>query len=158
MVFLKKYPRVKDNKMKKNDKINTLSDNDLQSIAKLVFIDNLSDEEIASISKMSKPTLYKLKRTECFQNHLKDYGALAVREADSRIQAHANKAVDTLISLLNNENSNIKLKASTEILRLAGLGQPLPNFTHDNNKSSDKSLLLQYLSVIATNKSKAIAE
>ena len=67
-------------KFKANDVVHTLQDNVVQEMAEVVFLDQLSDSDIAARFKMSKPTLYKLKRTSRFQKALKDYGEIAVRE------------------------------------------------------------------------------
>ena len=135
-------------KFKANDIVHTLQDNVVQEMAEVVFLDQLSDSDIAARFKMSKPTLYKLKRTSRFQKALKDYGEIAVREANSRIQAASDKAVKTLLDLLDSDIPSIKLKAATETIRLAGLGQPLPEFTPEQDQTPDKHLLLMYLQAV----------
>ena len=140
---------------KSNDIINTLTDNKLRDIIRLVFIDQLTDEEIAKHSGMSKPTLYKLKKTERYQKAMKDYAMAAVREADVKIQTQIDKAVDRLISLLDSNVPSIQLRASIELIRLAGLGQPLPIFTPDQPHKSDQMAVLEYLKVIALKQGKA---
>ncbi len=140
--------------VKSNDIVNTLPEDKLLDIVRMVFTDQISDEEIAKQSGMSKPTLYKLKKTERFQSAIKDYGELAVREADTKIQANVDKAVTRLISLLDSEVPSVSLKASTEIIRLAGLGLSLPTFTSTQPQHSDQATVLQYLQVIALEQGK----
>jgi hypothetical protein len=132
-------------KFKSNDIVNTLPDNIVQEVVEVVFLDQQSDSDIATHFNMSKPTFYKLKRTSRFQKALKDYGEIAVREANTRIQAASGKAVGTLIGLLDSDNPAIKLKAAIETIRLSGLGQPLPEFTPEQGQMPDKHLLLMYL-------------
>ena len=143
-------------KFKSNDIINTLPDNVVKEVVEVVFLDQLSDAEIASQYQISKPTFYKLKRTSRFQRALKDYGEIAVREANTRIQAASDKAVATLVDLLDSDNPAIKLKAAIETIRLAGLGQPLPEFTSENDQMPDKQLLLMYLKTVTQNGGKEI--
>ena len=146
-----------DKKMSKsnpNIMINTLSEDTLLEIIRLVFTDQLTDQEIANYAGMSKPTLYKFKKTERFQLALKAYGEVAVREADAKIQANVDKAVNKLISLLDSDIPSVQLKASTELIRLAGLGQTLPNFTPAQPPQSDQATVLQYLQVIALEQGK----
>ena len=132
-------------KFKSNDIVNTLPDNIVQEVVEVVFLDQQSDSDIATHFNMSKPTFYKLKRTSRFQKALKDYGEIAVREANTRIQAASGKAVGTLIGLLDSDNPAIKLKAAIETIRLSGLGQPLPEFTPEQGQMPDNHLLLMYL-------------
>ena len=132
-------------KFKSNDIVNTLPDNIVQEVVEVVFLDQQSDSDIATHFNMSKPKFYKLKRTSRFQKALKDYGEIAVREANTRIQAASGKAVGTLIGLLDSDNPAIKLKAAIETIRLSGLGQPLPEFTPEQGQMPDKHLLLMYL-------------
>ena len=73
-------------------------------------------------------------------------GEVAVREAHSRIQANSDKAVETLIDLLNSDAPQFRLKAASEILRLSGIEQPLPEFTIRDRSGGDRALILQYLS------------
>lgn len=135
-------------KFKSNDIVNTLPDNIVQEVVEVVFLDQQSDSDIATHFNMSKPTFYKLKRTSRFQKALKDFGEVAVREANTRIQAASGKAVGTLIGLLDSENPVIKLKAAIETIRLSGLGQPLPEFTPEQGQMPDKHLLLMYLQAV----------
>lgn len=116
----------------------------------MVFRDQQSDVDIAAHFGMSKPTLYKLKRTSRFQRALKAFGEIAVREAETKIQAASGKAVGTLISLLDSDNPSIKLKAAIETIRLVGLGQPLPEFTPDIVEITDKQRLVAHLQEIAS--------
>ena len=141
----------KDVHFKSNDIVNTLPDNVVQEVVEVVFLDQLSDEDISSKFSMSKPTFYKLKRTRRFQKALKDYGEIAVREANTRIQAASDKAVGTLIDLLDIDNPAIRLKAAIETIRLSGLGQPLPEFTPEQGQMPDKHLLLTYLQTVTQN-------
>jgi hypothetical protein len=141
-------------KFKANDVVHTLQDNVVQEMAEVVFLDQLSDSDIAARFKMSKPTFYKLKRTSRFQKALKDYGEIAVREANTRIQAASDKAVGALIDLLECDIPSIRLRAATETIRLAGLGQPLPEFTPERDQMPDKHLLLMYLQAVAQNDGK----
>ena len=138
-------------KFKSNDIVNTLPDNVVQEMAEVVFLDQLSDADIASQYGMSKPTFYKLKRTSRFQQALKHYGEIAVREANTRIQAASDKAVRTLIDLLDSDNPTIRLKAAVETIRLSGLGQPLPEFTSERDQMPDRHLLLMYLQTVTQN-------
>ena len=135
-------------KFKSNDIVNTLPDNVVQEVVEVVFLDQQSDSDIATQFNMSKPTFYKLKLTSRFQRALKDYGEIAVREANTRIQAASNKAVGTLIALLDVDNPAIRLKAAIETIRLSGLGQPLPEFTPEQGQMPDKHLLLMYLQTV----------
>ena len=135
-------------KFKSNDVVHTLPDDIIQDMAEVVFLDQLSDSDIAARFGMSKPTLYKLKRTSRFQKALKDYGEIAVREANTKIQAASEKAVITLLNLLDDDSPAIRLKAATEAIRLAGLGQPLPEFTPRQDGMPDKHLLLMYLQAV----------
>ena len=135
-------------KFKSNDIVNTLPDNVVQEVVEVVFLDQLSDSGIATQFQMSKPTFYKLKLTSRFQKALKDYGEVAVREANTKIQAASDKAVGTLIDLLDSDNPAIRLKAAIETIRLSGLGQPLPEFTSENDQMPDKQRLLLYLQTI----------
>ena len=140
-------------KFKSNDIVNTLP---VEEVVEVVFLDQLSDADIASQFHMSKPTFYKLKGTSRFQKALKDYGEIAVREANTRIQAASDKAVATLVDLLDSDNPAIKLKAAIETIRLSGLGQPLPEFTSENDQMPDKQLLLMYLKTVTQNGGKEI--
>ena len=140
---------------KSNDIVHTIPDTTVQEIAMVVFWDQQSDKDIAAHFGMSKPTLYKLKRTSRFQTALKDFGEVAIREAHTKIQAASDKAVMTLVELMGSDTPAIKLKASIETLRLAGLGQPLPEFTPDKTEKSDKQKLAGYLQEIALNSVKA---
>ena len=74
-----------------------------------------------------------------------------VREADARIQAASDRAVETLIRLLDSDNPNAQVRAAIEIIRLAGIGQPLPELTDHLLPQNDRILLRQYLEVIAQN-------
>lgn len=141
-------------KFKSNDIVNTLPDNVVQEVVEVVFLDQLSDSDIATQFQMSKPTFYKLKLTSRFQKALKGYGEIAVRVANTRIQAASDKAVGTLIDLLDSDNLTIRLKAAIETIRLSGLGQPLPEFIPEKNQMPDKHLLLMYLQTVAQNGSK----
>jgi hypothetical protein len=133
---------------KSNDIVNTLPDRIVQEVVEVVFSDQQSDSDIATHFNMSKPTFYKLKRTSRFQRALKDYGEIAIREANTRIQAASDKAVGTLIDLLDVDNPAIRLKAAIETIRLSGLGQPLPEFTPEQGQMPDKHLLLTYLQTV----------
>jgi len=135
-------------KFKSNDIVNTLPDNVVQEVVEVVFLDQQSDSDIATQFNMSKPTFYKLKLTSRFQRALKDFGEIAVREANTRIQAASDKAVGTLIDLLDVDNPAIRLKAAIETIRLSGLGQPLPEFTPEQGQMPDKHLLLTYLQTV----------
>jgi len=143
---------------KKNDVVNTLPEEELQKMAVKVFQDQLSDEEIAKAHGMSKPTFYRVKRTERFQKVLKHFGEIAVREANTKIQAASNKAVETLIKLLGSHTPTVQLKAATEILRLSGLGQSLPVFTSADYQNHDKALILQYVQSIALSEGKELVD
>lgn len=134
---------------KANDKVHTLSDQELEKIVQMVFFDQVSDKEIAIQSGISKPTLYKLKRTDRFQKAMEEYGEVAVREADSRIQAYVRDAVSRLISLVGSHNEHIAIKASTEIIRLSGIREPLPKFTAERAVKSDQETVIKYLQLIA---------
>jgi hypothetical protein len=137
-------------KFKANDIVHTLPDNVVQELVEVVFLDQVSDADIASHYGMTKPTFYKLKRTSRFQQALKDFGEIAVREANTRIQAASDKAVGALIELLDSDIPAIRLKAAVETIRLSGLGgQPLPVFTSDQDQMPDKHLLLMYLQTVA---------
>ena len=138
-------------KFKSNDIVNTLPDNVVQEVVEVVFLDQLSDSDIAAQFSMSKPTFYKLKRTRRFQKALGDYGEIAVREANTRIQAASDKAVRTLLDLLDSDIPAIRLKAATETIRLSGLGQPLPEFTPLQEQIPDKQRLLTYLQIVTQN-------
>jgi hypothetical protein len=133
---------------KSNDIIHTLPDNVVQEVVEVVFLDQQSDSDIATHFDMSKPTFYKLKRTSRFQKALKDFGEIAVREANTRIQAASGKAAGTLIDLLDVDNPAIRLKAAIETIRLSGLGQPLPEFTPEQGQMPDKHLLVTYLQTV----------
>lgn len=134
---------------KSNDIVNSMPENVVQELAEVVFLDQLSDVDIATQYAMSKPTLYKLKLTSRFQRALKDYGEIAVREANTKIQAASDKAVMTLIQLLDSDIPAIRLKAAVETIRLSGLGgQPLPEFTPEHDHMPDKHLLLTYLQTV----------
>ena len=137
---------------KSNDIVNTMP---VEEVVEVVFLDQLSDADIALQFHMSKPTFYKLKGTSRFQRALKDYGEIAVREANTRIQAASGKAVGTLIDLLDSDIPAIRLKAAIETIRLAGLGQPLPELTPNQDQMPDKHLLLTYLQTITQNGGKA---
>jgi len=129
----------------KNNIVQTISDEQLNDLAIMAFEDHVSDEAIAKHFGMSKPTYYKLKKTPRFQNALKSYGDIAVRKASNKIQANADRAVQTLIDLMTSDAPQIRLKASIEVLRLAGIGLPLPELTNEQSNNQDKALLLQYL-------------
>jgi len=129
----------------KNNIVQTISDEQLNDLAIMAFEDHVSDEAIAKHFGMSKPTYYKLKKTSRFQNALKSYGDIAVRKASNKIQANADRAVQTLIDLMTSDAPQIRLKASIEVLRLAGIGLPLPELTNEQSNNQDKALLLQYL-------------
>jgi hypothetical protein len=143
-------------KFKRNDIVHTLPENVVQEVVEVVFFDQLPDSDIASQFNMSKPTFYKLKGTSRFQKALKDYGEISVREANTRIQAASDKAVRTLIDLLDSDIPAIRLKAAVETIRLAGLGQPLPEFTSDQDQMPDKHLLLTYLRIVTQTGGKEI--
>ena len=138
----------------KNNIVQTISDDQLNDMAVMAFEDHVSDEAIAKHFGMSKPTYYKLKKTQRFQNALKSYGDIAVRKASNKIQANADRAVQTLIDLMGSDAPQIRLKASIEVLRLAGIGLPLPELTNEQSNNKDKALLLQYLQSISPPASK----
>jgi hypothetical protein len=131
--------------LKQNNLVVTFPEVHLEKMVAMVFEDQQSDQAIAEHFKMSKPTFYKLKRTERFQKALKLYGEVAVRLASAKIQAHSEKAVSVLVKLLEEGSEGNRLKAATELLRLAGLNQSLPEFTLQVNTGDHRALVLQHL-------------
>lgn len=129
----------------KNDLVNTFPGEKLEEMVFLVFEDQQSDQAIAEYFKMSKPTFYKIKREERFQNALRLHGEIAVRVASAKIQMHAEKAAAVLVKLMNEGNEASQLKAATELLRLAGLNQPLPEFTLHVSTGDHRALVLGHL-------------
>lgn len=129
----------------KNDLVNTFPDEQVEAMVAMVFRDQLSDQAIADHFKMSKPTFYKIKRTQCFQKALKLYGEVAVRLASAKIQAHSERAVKVLVDVMSEGSDANRLRAATELLRLAGLNERLPEFTLHVRAVDHRALVLQHL-------------
>ena len=139
-------------KTQNNDLVNTFPEEKLEAMVTMVFIDQLSDQKIAAYFNMSKPTFYKLKKTERFQNALKIHGEIAIRFASAKIQAHSEKAVATLVRLMAEGNEGNQLRAATELLRLAGLNERLPDFTVNIQSEDHRGLIKQYITdLVQTN-------
>jgi predicted DNA-binding transcriptional regulator AlpA len=146
--------RVQMTNLEKNNVVATFPEKQLEEMVAMVFVDQQSDQSIAEHFNMSKPTFYKLKRTERFQKALKLHGEVAVRFASAKIQAHSEKAVATLVRLMAEGNEASQLKAATELLRLSGLNQPLPKLTMQINTEDHRTLVLQHLAKLTPTTSK----
>ncbi len=131
--------------LKTNNVVSTFPEEKVEEMAAMVFADHQSDQAIAAHFDMSKPSFYKLKKTERFQKALRLHGEIAVRLASAKIQAHSEKAVATLVRLMAEGNEASQLKAATELLRLSGLNQPLPTLTMNINTQDHRALVIQHL-------------
>ena len=114
-----------------------------QKAIKLLFEDELKDEEIAKEVHRSKSTLYNWKNDPNFKRAQQEYINLVIK-SDLK-----SKAVSRLSFLIDNgESDNVQLQAANSILKLAGM--------YDN--SDDPEIKEAQLKVIKANAVKAQAE
>lgn len=114
-----------------------------QKAIKLLFEDELTDEEIAKKVQRSESTLYNWKNNPDFKKAQQEYINLVIK---NNLKS---KAVNRLSFLMEHgESDNVKLQAANSILKLAGM--------YDN--SDDPEVKEAQLKVIKANAVKAQAE
>jgi len=96
----------------------------MQKAVELLFLDHLSDKEIAKKCGIARATLANWKKLPEFQAALRAFGTQHRNQAYARLESGSDKAVRTLLELLDSENENTRLKAAIELLRLIKADQP----------------------------------
>ncbi|MBQ6733558.1 MAG: hypothetical protein IJR00_01340 [Lachnospiraceae bacterium] len=75
--------------------------------------------QIAKELSMTKAQICKRINTDAFQSMLSDYRKRVLDGVLTDLTAHTQKAVITLVNLLDDDNSYIRLKAAAEIIRMS---------------------------------------
>jgi hypothetical protein len=96
----------------------------MQKAVELLFLDHLSDAEIAKECGIARATLANWKNLPGFQAALRAFGVQHRNQAYALLESGSHKAVRTLLALLDSENENTRLKAAIELLRLIKTDQP----------------------------------
>lgn len=117
----------------------------MHNAIELLFLDQLPDKEIAQACGISRATLANWKNRPEFQAALRDFGLRYRRLAYARLESGSEKAVQTLLKLLDSANESIRLKAAVELLRLLKADQPPPSPRVGDTKVE----IQQFLALIA---------
>ena len=124
----------------------TLPTAKMEKAVKLLFFDHLSDKEIAETCGVARSTLATWKKLPEFQQALRDFGAQQRAEAYALLESGADKAVRTLLELLDADQETTRLRAATELLKLLKADQP-PHLPQ--NDGEIKVEINQFLSLIS---------
>ena len=84
------------------------------------FIGSISEAEACRQAKIAKQTYYDWLKDPSFRAQLTKLREEAVRNAVENLKAHACKAVDTLIGLLDADNLPLRRSAANDILHHIG--------------------------------------
>lgn len=110
---------------------------------KLLFEDELTDEEIAKKVHRSASTLYNWKKSLDFRKAQNEYALIAIKGD------YKNQAVKRLVYLMKyGESGNVQLQAANSILKLAGM----------YNQTDDPEVKRAQLKMLKANAIKAEAE
>ena len=110
---------------------------------KLLFEDDLTDEEIAKKVHRSTSTLYNWKKDLKFRKAQDEYALIAIKSD------YKNQAVHRLVYLMKHgESGNVQLQAANSIIKLAGL----------YNQKDDPEVKEAQLKMLKANATKAEAE
>lgn len=97
--------------------------NEIQIKAIELMVEGYSISKIATLCKVSRPTIYKWKRDAEFKQELDKAIVEVKRESELRLIGLARKAVDELEKLLNAESESVRLQAVKEILDRVKIGE-----------------------------------
>lgn len=115
-----------------------------QKAVKLLFEDDLTDEEIAKEVNRSRQTLAKWKKNEQFKAAQEQYKSLVVKDS------FESKALRKLIKLIDAKSEMVQLQAVTTILKMSGM------LSEDSTPELDQAKLRKANSEADIAKSKAI--
>lgn len=106
--------------MKKLDKIGQSGpfyqlDKRRQKAVRLLFEDNLTDEEIASAVQRRRSTLDNWKNDSTFKAAQQQYNRLVIKKQ------FESKAIKKLVQLLDADSEMVRLQAANSILKLSGM-------------------------------------
>jgi len=99
--------------MTKSDQ-NGLSERQIKALP--YFVGSTSDAEACRKAKISKQTYYEWLKDPEFKRELKRLRNLVIEDALEQLKAHTNKAVTTLVGLLNVDNVAIQRGVANDIL------------------------------------------
>lgn len=104
-------------KMTKNDQ-NGLTDRQIKALP--FFIASSSESAACRDAKIAKQTYYDWLKDPLFRTELAKLREEAVQNAVENLKAHACKAVDTLVNLLDADNLPLRRSAANDILHHIG--------------------------------------
>lgn len=81
---------------------------------------NANYSEAARLIGCSRDEIYEWLKDPLFRTELEHLRTNLVNDAISQLKTHATKATSTLVNLLDDESSQIKLKAANDILNHLG--------------------------------------
>ena len=101
----------------------------------LCYEDKLSDQEIAKEVGINPRTLANWKGREEFSEAIEHLAAISRHQAHKHLQNAAERAVHTLLALMEAGSEPVRLKACLEVIRLLRIGEapPMPQ----QNDSAD---------------------
>jgi hypothetical protein len=80
------------------------------------FISSSSETEACRLSKVSKQTFYEWLKNPLFKSELERLRNELINEAVTNLKANIGKAVNTLVILLDDTNSQVRRGAANDIL------------------------------------------
>lgn len=90
---------------------------DRQQKALPFFIASSSEAEACRQAKVAKQTYYEWLKEPVFKAELHRLRNLVVEEAIEALKSHANKAVDTLVQLLDGPNPMLRRNVANDVLQ-----------------------------------------
>jgi HEAT repeat protein len=130
----------------------------MQKAVELLFFDHLPDKEIAKACGIARATLANWKNLPEFQSALRDYGLQNRNQAYALLESGSDKAVRTLLELLDSKSESTRLKAAIELLRLIKADQPplVPTTDHGDPSIEIKQFLTLINNTVSTSPDPAV--
>jgi len=99
--------------------------NDRKAVAAVLLSRGIKGVDLAKIVSVTPETISRWRREEGFQTLINVLRMEILNEARDRLRSKSSQAVEVLAELMENTKSDaLKLKAASEILRLANVHDP----------------------------------